>query len=136
VKACLRTKNLRQEVALYNSYVDKEKSSPTEYYCSLDAWFSVGEVQIMTIQSKYKRISSLGFENFGNCFSHCTKSSVFVEPESEIKHRIPLEASHYSSVLKILPWNSMAHGKNVPVAHTASLLAADKTLCNNPSSFV
>jgi hypothetical protein len=43
--------------------------------------------------------------------------SVFVEAESEIKHWDPLEASHYSSVLKILPWISMADGTKVPVAH-------------------
>jgi len=59
-------------------------------------------------------------------------SSVFVELESEIKHWVPLEASHYSSVLKILPWNSMADGTKVPTAHTqhpivtVSFLAADR----------
>jgi hypothetical protein len=92
----------------------------------------VGKAQIMTIQSQYKRTSSLGFAIFGNCFNHCRMSSVFVEPESEIKHWVPVETSHYSSVLKILPWNSMAYGTKVPVAHTqhpivtASFLAADK----------
>jgi len=56
----------------------------------------------------------------------------FVKPESEIKHWFPLEAFHYNSVLKILPWNSMTDGTKLPVAHmqhpivTASFLAADK----------
>jgi len=97
----------------------------------------VGKVQITTIQSQYKRIFFLGFTNFGNCFNHCRISSVFIKPESEIKHWIPPEASHYSSVSKILTWNSMADGTKVLVAHmqhpivTASFLTSDKPFAIN-----
>lgn len=85
-KLVLRTKNFRQDVALYNLYVGKEKSSPTEYYCSLDAIIFRGW---STNYGHPKPImSSLGFAIFGNCFNHCRMCSVFIEPDSEMRRLI------------------------------------------------